>query len=103
MPPVPYRIINSRAVANQYRAILAQAENEGRQDAVLEITRAFLREVEWVPEEVGESREELALSGMNKRCLTEAPLTIEFAFNEQERVVFITRFHLWPQKPDRQD
>ena len=33
----------------------------------------------------------------------EAPLTIEFAFNEQERVVIILRFHLWAKKPDRQD
>ena len=100
MPPTPYRVVNSQKVADEFRAILTRTAAEGRLEAVLRVMRNLTKALEWVPEEIGESTAELSTSGVVKRRVLEAPLTVEFAVHEKERVVFFLRFHLWPVKAE---
>jgi hypothetical protein len=99
MPPTPYRVVNSQKVAEEFQALLVRAAAEGRLEAVLLVMRNLVKALRWVPEEVGESAEELPSGKTVRRRLVQEPLTVEFAVNEQERVVFFLRFHLWPLKP----
>jgi hypothetical protein len=102
MPPTPYRVVNSGKVLEDFRALLMQATVEGRLQKVKEATRKVHEGLTWIPDEIGESTEELSSIGTVKRHVLEAPLTFEFAVNEEHRVVFILRIRLWPMKPDRQ-
>ncbi len=103
MAPTPYRVVNSAVVMEEFRALIAQATGEGRLDAVKKATRTAYDGLKWVPDEIGESTQELSSLGTVKRHMLEEPLTIDYAINEEHRVVFILHVHLWPVRQDRGD
>jgi hypothetical protein len=107
MPPMPYRVVNSGLVTEEFRALIAQATAEHRLEEVKKATKKVFEGLKWVPDAIGESTEELSSPGTIKRHVLEEPLTIDFAINEEHRVVFILHVHLWPMKtgkpPDTQE
>jgi hypothetical protein len=71
MPPIPYRVVNSGLVMDQFRSLVTRALAEGRVEAVKKATRKVYEELKWIPEEVGESTEELSSIGTIKRHVLE--------------------------------
>jgi hypothetical protein len=100
MPPSRYRVVSSDKAREELRTVLAQAEAEGRRESVVAVVRKVFEGLTWIPEEVGESTEDLPSIGTVKRHVLQAPITIEFAINEEHRVVFILRVYLWPLKKE---
>jgi hypothetical protein len=99
MSPGLYRIVNSGNVLDQFLAVLARAESEGWG---AEAARAFLQiflALQIRPGIEGESIGVLKASKMVLRRTLERPLSVEYAVNEKDRVVYLRHIHLWPIRP----
>lgn len=87
-----YRISNSRAVAEQLRALIDHAEREGQHLPTLRALRWMMEELERTPLEFGESREGSDLDRLLLRIGFVEPLFVRFGVHEPSRTVFVSHF-----------
>ncbi len=87
-----YRISNSRAVAEQLRALIDHAEREGQHLPTLRALRWMMEELERTPLEFGESREGSNLDRLLLRIGFVEPLFVRFGVHEPSRTVFVSHF-----------
>lgn len=89
-----YRVVNSAAVAEQFRALAEEARGSGRLAAFLAAARWIMEELARTPTEFGESWMTRPGSDLIFRRGFARPLHVQYAVREEERVVFIRRFVL---------
>jgi hypothetical protein len=92
--PIPYRVISSTEVNDQFRALAETARSEMRLSEFLLSARSLWNALTFVPDDVGESREEYVHLGMKTRVLVNPPITVHYGVNSTERLVIIRRFIL---------
>ena len=89
-----YQVVNSAAVAEQFRQLAEQARVSGRLPLVLRAARWVVEELARTPTEFGESWTERPGSAVILRRGFARPLYVEYGVHQDERVVFIRRFVL---------
>lgn len=94
MSDEPYRVINSAAVAEQFRALVEQARAAGRLRSVLAAARWIVEELSRTPAEFGESWTEYPRASLVFRRGFARPLFVQYAIHEAEQIVYIRRFAL---------
>src|SRR5688572_8472770 len=94
MPPSPYRIDYSGDVNEQFRRLIAQARDEGREEVVRAEARRLFADLMTDPFEVGEARNNYPAIGIRERFAVYGPLVAYFGVHEASRVVIISRFRL---------
>ncbi len=87
-----YRVVNSAAVAEEFRAWAEQAKAEGRLPVFLAAARWVMGELARTPNEFGESGADVPGSGLIFRRGFAGPLFVQYAIHERGRVVYIRRF-----------
>lgn len=89
-----YRVVNSAAVAEQFRALAEQARATGRLPRFLAAGKWIMEELARTPLEFGESWATQPGSNLILRRGFARPLHVQFAVHEAERIVYIRRFVL---------
>lgn len=88
---VRYRVTNSAAVSEQFRAIAEEARTTGRLPKLLAAARWIMEELARSPLEFGESWVTNARTGLVFRRGFAPPLHVQYAVHEAQRIVFIRR------------
>ena len=94
MSPGTYRISNSKATGELFKAIADEARKAGRRLETLRAARWIFEELERTPLEFGESRNVYHHLQLQMRIAFVRPLTILFGVHESSRTVFISRMAL---------
>lgn len=84
-----YRVDHSGAVADEFRRLADLAHGSGRLPAFLRAARWIVEELARTPHEFGESRERYEALRLTRRCGI-----VDYAINDEHRIVFIRRFAL---------
>jgi hypothetical protein len=89
-----YEVHNSRAIAQAFLELQAQASLEGRGEELLRATREVYQRLRKDPTEFGEPLYRLTALGMQVRCVVVRPLYVDFAVCEDRPLVFIKAVRL---------
>ena len=90
----PYPVVNSAAVAEQFRDLLEQVWGTDRAASVAAEARWILGELARTPAEFGESWFPYAGGRLVFRRGSSGPLFVEYAFDPTAWVVYLRRFAL---------
>lgn len=93
MSPHPYTVGQSDDVRDQYLALLARADAEGRGDDVRAAAAVISNALKWMAEGVGESRSTYRVLG-EERAIYEGDLTVVYVVDRANRLVYIRRYAL---------
>jgi hypothetical protein len=93
-PDEYYQVVNSQAVAEQFRDLADEARASGHLPLFLAAARWILEELARTPTEFGESWTTWPGSDLIFRRGFAGPLFVQYAIREDERVVYIRRFAL---------
>lgn len=89
-----YRVTNSAAVDEQFRAVMAEARARGILPAALRSAAWLMSELALTPSDVGESRDEFPRLGLRRRIHFTRPVSVLYAVHEESRTVFVLEFGL---------
>jgi hypothetical protein len=87
-----YRVVNSGAVAEQFRQLADEARTHGRLTGFKQAARWIMEELARTPEEFGESWFVRPGSALTFRRGFARPLYVEYAFDTANRIVYLRRF-----------
>lgn len=91
-PPINFQVSQSQQVTEQFLALAALAQIQGRRAAVFRACLYIMDELAYDPLHFGESREELVDLQLKMRIAFAPPIYVQFAVHEQSRQVFIRKF-----------
>ena len=89
-----YRVVNSAAVADQFRELLAQVRGTDREQAFVAAAKWVMGELARTPAAFGESWVTRHGGRLVYRRGSSGPLFVEYAFDPEARVVYLRRFAL---------
>lgn len=87
-----YRVVNSGAVAEQFRRLADEARAHGRLAGFKQAARWIMEELARTPEEFGESWFVRPGSQLVFRRGFARPLYVEYAIDATNRIVYLRRF-----------
>jgi hypothetical protein len=89
-----FQVAHSQRAVQEFRTLLDSARDRGILPLTLRASRWILEELARTPMEFGESREYLQHLDLHLRIGFAGPVSVEFAVNLPNRMVFIRRFAL---------
>ena len=86
--PIPYRVVYSERVRNEFKKLVAKAKERGLGDQVLAAMKELDERLHIYPQ-FGDLLRDLSLGSAQLRIGTVPPLVVRYVLDEKERLVMI--------------